>query len=150
MRRLIATAIAAVVVAAALAAVAAAATNPSTAATVKVHSTKLGKILVDTKGRTLYVFTKDKKGHSACSGACAKAWVPMLTKGTPKVAGGATMTKVTTTKRSDGTTQVVYAGHPLYTFAFNKTPSATTGQGNTAFGGRWWVIGTNGKPITKT
>jgi predicted lipoprotein with Yx(FWY)xxD motif len=124
--------------------VAVAASKP---ATVTVRKTKLGKVLVDTQGRTLYLFEKDKHGKSACSGACAKFWPPLMTTGKPKAAGGAEAKLLGTTKRSNGT-QVTYAGHPLYTFEEDTKAGQTTGQGSTNFGAAWWVLQTNGHPIT--
>lgn len=125
-----------------------AASAPSGPAKVGVRTTHLGKVLVNGKGVTLYLFEKDKHGKSACAGRCAKAWPPLLTKGKPHVSGGASASKIGTTRRSDGTTQVTYAGHPLYTFVndHNK-PGRTAGQGLDAFGAEWYVLGTNGKKI---
>ena len=124
--------------------------SSSGAATVKTRHVKLGTILVDSKGHTLYLFEKDKHGKSACSGACAKAWPPVITKGKPKAAGGTHASMLGTTKRSDGTTQVTYNHHPLYTFIKDAgKPGSTKGQGVDAFGAEWYVVGTNGKKIEK-
>jgi predicted lipoprotein with Yx(FWY)xxD motif len=128
--------------------VAVGASGPSGPAKVGVRSTSLGKVLVNGKGVTLYLFEKDKKGKSACSGQCAAAWPPLLTKGKPTASGGASSSKLGTTRRSDGTTQVTYAGHPLYTFIMDKNkPGSTKGEGLDAFGAEWYVVGTNGKKI---
>ena len=115
---------------------------------VSTASSKLGRILVDSRGRTLYLFEKDKNGKSACSGACATNWPPLLTKGKPKASGGVKSSLLGTTKRSDGTTQVTYNKHPLYRFKgdANKV-GATKGEGLDAFGAEWYVVGTNGKKI---
>jgi predicted lipoprotein with Yx(FWY)xxD motif len=148
MSRLPALGLAVVVAVALTVGVAAEAATPSSPAKVGVRSTKLGKVLVNGKGVTLYLFEKDKKGKSACSGACAKAWPPLLTKGKPKVSGSAVKSKLGTTKRSDGTTQVTYGGHPLYTFIKDANKAGrTTGEGVDAFGAEWYVVGTNGKKI---
>jgi predicted lipoprotein with Yx(FWY)xxD motif len=151
MRRLTAVAIAATLAVGALAGSAAIALSQvSSPATVKVRQTSLGKILVDAKSHTLYLFEKDKNGKSACSGACAKAWPPLLTKGKPKASGTVSASKLGTTKRSDGTTQVTYGGHPLYTFIADKNkPGSTKGEGSKAFGAEWYVVGVNGKKIEK-
>jgi predicted lipoprotein with Yx(FWY)xxD motif len=148
-RRTVITLAATLIVAiAAVAAVGAGASSGS--ATVKSRSTSLGTILVDAKGRTLYLFEKDHGGKSACSGACAKNWPPLLTKGTPKVAGSARKAKLGTTRRADGGTQVTYAGHPLYTFVVDAgKPGSTKGEGVEAFGAEWYVVGTSGKKIEK-
>jgi predicted lipoprotein with Yx(FWY)xxD motif len=148
-RRLIVLALVAVLAAtAALSGIALAASGPSKPATVKTRHVKLGTIIVDGKSHTLYLFEKDKHGKSACSGACATAWPPLLTKGKPKASGSVKASKLGTTKRSDGTTQVTYGGHPLYTFiGDHNTPGKTTGEGSKAFGAEWYVVGTNGKKI---
>jgi predicted lipoprotein with Yx(FWY)xxD motif len=94
-------------------------------------------------------FKKDKNGKSACSGACAQNWPPLLTKGAPKAGAGAKASLLGTTKRSDGTTQVTYSGHPLYTFvADNGKPGSTKGQGVDAFGARWYVVAAKGTAKT--
>ena len=149
--RLTAIGIAVLVAAGAVAGLASvAASKPSAAATVKIRSTKLGKILVDAKGRTLYLFEKDKHGKSACSGACAANWPPLLTTGKPKAGTGARASKLGTTKRSDGKTQVTYGGHPVYRFILDKNkPGSTKGEGVDAFGAEWYVLGANGRKIEK-
>lgn len=151
MRRLTAATIALLLAIGAMASIAAIATSAvSTPATVKTRTTSLGTILVDAKGRTLYLFLKDKNGKSACAGACAAAWPPLLTKGKPKAAGSASASKLGTTKRSDGTTQVTYNHHPLYRFIQDKnTPGSTKGEGLKAFGAEWYVVGANGNRIEK-
>jgi|RhiMethySRZTD1v2_1073278.scaffolds.fasta_scaffold189164_2 predicted lipoprotein with Yx(FWY)xxD motif len=118
-------------------------------ALVTTRKTKLGTILVNAQGRSLYLFLKDKNGKSACSGACAKAWPPLMTTGKPKAAGGANAKLLGTTKRSNGT-QVTYNGHPLYTFFQDTKAGQTKGQGSNFFGALWYVMGTNGKQITKS
>jgi predicted lipoprotein with Yx(FWY)xxD motif len=149
-RRLMVLALAVVLAASALTGLAIAASSPTKPATVKTRSNTLGKIIVDGKSRTLYLFEKDKNGKSKCSGACATNWPPLLTKGKPKASGGVKASKLGTTKRSDGTTQVTYGGHPLYTFIADKNkPGATKGEGLDAFGAEWYVVGTNGKKIEK-
>ena len=117
-------------------------------ATLKTRRGDLGTFLVDGKGRTLYLFQKDKRKKSRCSGACASEWPPLLTSGKPKASGLARKSLLGTTKRKDGTKQVTYKGHPLYTFVGDKAPGDTTGQGSDGFGALWWVVGTNGNAIT--
>src|SRR5215216_141572 len=85
-------------------------------ATIGVAETGLGKILVDSKGRTLYLFKKDSGTGSACFGACADAWPPLRATGKPTVGSRASASMVSTTKRSNGEPQVTYNGHPLYLF----------------------------------
>ena len=118
-------------------------------ALVTTRKTKLGTILVNAQGRSLYLFLKDKNGKSACSGACAKAWPPLMTTGKAKAAGGVNAKLLGTTKRSNGT-QVTYNGHPLYTFFQDTKAGQTKGQGSNFFGALWYVMGTNGKQITKS
>jgi predicted lipoprotein with Yx(FWY)xxD motif len=148
-RRLIVFAlVAALAASAALAGLALAASGPTKPATVKTRHASLGTIVVDGKSHTLYLFEKDKHGKSACSGACAQNWPPLLTKGKPKASGSVKASKLGTTKRSDGTTQVTYGGHPLYTFVLDQNkPGSTKGEGVDAFGAEWYVVGTNGKKI---
>jgi predicted lipoprotein with Yx(FWY)xxD motif len=149
-RRLMVLALAVVLAASALTGLAMAASSPTKPATVKTRSNTLGTIIVDGKSRTLYLFEKDKNGKSKCSGACATNWPPLLTKGKPKASGSIKASKLGTTKRSDGTTQVTYGGHPLYTFVADKgKPGSTKGEGIDAFGAEWYVVGTNGKKIEK-
>ena len=103
-------------------------------ATIKVRTVSLGKILVDTHGRTLYLFEKDEHGKSACYGQCAKFWPPVLTSGKPKAGPGIKASLLGTSKRKDGKVQVTYKGHPLYTFLEDKAPAQTKGEGSKAFG----------------
>src|SRR5689334_24047324 len=95
-------------------------------ATVDVRKTKLGTVLVTAQGRTLYDFVKDKKGKSACSGACAKFWPPLMTNGKPKAGKGVQAKLLGTPKRSNGT-QVTYNGQPLYTFITDTKDVHTRG-----------------------
>ena len=81
-------------------------------AKVGVRATSLGLVLVDGHGRTLYAFDLDKAGRSACTGACAAAWPPLVTSGKPRAAGNPASKQKTVT-RSDGRLQVTIAGHPL-------------------------------------
>ncbi|MFN8160498.1 MAG: hypothetical protein U0R52_05570 [Solirubrobacterales bacterium] len=101
---------------------------------------KLGRIVVDAKGFTLYDFRKDKGGKSACDGACAKAWPPLLSSGAPVAKGGAEASKLGTTKRNDGTTQVTYADHPLYTYVADRKPGEARGDDVTSFGAQWYAL----------
>src|SRR5207245_968843 len=87
---------------------------PASAATVVVATnSKLGQILVDGSGRTLYLFEADKGMSSTCYSACAQYWPPLLTNGAPKAGAGATASLLGTTMRTDGTTEVTYGGHPV-------------------------------------
>lgn len=108
----------------------------------------LGTLLVDgTKGKTLYMFMKDKKDKSSCTGACAANWPPYLTVGKPKAGPGAKQALLGTTKRSNGKLQVTYNHHPLYWFKFDKAAGQTNGEAVTAFGGSWYVVSPKGAKI---
>ncbi len=117
------------------------------AATLGVESTSLGKVLDNGQGRTLYVFQGDTGTKSNCSGACATNWPP-LTSANPTVGKGANASMIGTTKRSDGTTQVTYNGHPLYTFSGDSNPGDTNGQGVNAFGALWYALSPAGQQVT--
>jgi predicted lipoprotein with Yx(FWY)xxD motif len=115
-------------------------------AVVKVMNTPaLGKVIVDSKGMTLYDFHKDKGTTSACYGECAVAWPPLLTSGKPRVASGAQPSLLGTTKRKDGTVQVTYKGHPVYTFFEDHKPGETNGNDVNFFGGSWYALMPNGE-----
>src|SRR3954451_6612515 len=88
----------------------------------------LGKVLVDVKGETLYMFTKDKNGKSACTGDCLKSWVPMHTFGAPTAGTGAKAGLLGSSSLGPGVTQVTYKGHPLYFFAGDQAPGDIKGQ----------------------
>jgi predicted lipoprotein with Yx(FWY)xxD motif len=118
--------------------------------TLGVRSTRLGKILVDSQGRTLYLFKKDSGTESACFGACATAWPPLRAAGKPKVGAGARGSMVASTKRSDGTPQVTFNGHPLYRFKGDAKAGDTNGEGLNAFGGRWFALSAAGKQVSRT
>jgi predicted lipoprotein with Yx(FWY)xxD motif len=114
---------------------------------VKVASTPLGRILVDSRGITLYDFPKDKGIVSSCYGACAPLWPPLLTTGKPVAGPGVKPALLGTTRRSDGKLEVTYNGHPLHYFVTDRKPGQTTGQGVNQVGAPWWVISTDGKEI---
>ena len=115
--------------------------------TVAVAKSRLGRILVDSKGITLYDFVKDKGPTSACYGACAALWPPLITKGKPVAGPGVRASLLGTTKRKDGKLEVTYAGRPLYYFVTDTKPGQTTGQGINQFGAPWWVLSPAGKEI---
>jgi predicted lipoprotein with Yx(FWY)xxD motif len=105
---------------------------------------KLGQILVDGKGITIYLFVKDTGTSSTCYTSCAQVWPPVLTSGPPQAGTGATASLLGTTTRTDGKVEVTYADHPLYYFISDKQPGDTTGQGVDNFGGLWWVLTPSG------
>jgi predicted lipoprotein with Yx(FWY)xxD motif len=114
---------------------------------VALASTKLGKVLVDGNGRTLYLFEADKGAMSKCDGACASAWPPLTTSGKPTAGAGVVAAKLGTAKRADGTTGVTYDGHPLYTYAGDGAPGQTTGEGLTDYGAPWYALSAAGKSV---
>ena len=116
-------------------------------AMVGVANSGLGRILVDSRGRTLYLFKKDSGTTSACSGECASAWPPLLAHGNPKAVSGANASLLGTTTRSEGTSQVTYNGHPLYLFVMDQKPGETKGQGLTAFGAAWFAVSPAGNQV---
>jgi predicted lipoprotein with Yx(FWY)xxD motif len=105
----------------------------------------LGTILVDSKGFTLYDFHKDKGTKSTCYGACAGTWPPLTTSGAARAMGGAEKSKLGTTERSDGTMQVTYAGHPLYTYAADRKPGEANGNDIDSFGAEWYALQPSGE-----
>lgn len=118
----------------------------SAGAQVGTASGSLGVFLVDGQGKTLYAFDADPEGSSGCYDTCATVWPPLATTGDPTAAGDAVAKELSTSTRTDGITQVLYGGHPLYTYA-QEGAGQTTGQGLTQQGGTWWVVGIDGTPI---
>ncbi len=113
-----------------------------------VAATRLGTILVDASGRTLYLFVADKGSKSVCYGQCAEIWPPVLAHGAPQAGAGLNPALLGTTARTDGTVEVTYAGHPLYYFISDKKPGDVTGQGVNGFGGPWYVVAPSGMQVT--
>lgn len=126
------------------------AASPAAAgATIAVATnSKLGQILVDGRGITVYLFVVDTGTTSTCYTSCAAVWPPVLTTGAPQAGAGATASLLGTTTRTDGKIEVTYAGHPLYYFIQDKAVGDTTGQGVNGFGGLWWVMSPAGAAIT--
>ena len=121
---------------------------PASAAgvTVTTRSTGLGLILANVHGRTVYLFTRDTRLHSACGSTCAKSWPRLLTSGAPRAGSGVSQSKLSQTAAH----QVTYNGHPLYYFSGDTAPGQSRGQGRSAFGGRWWVVSPQGSAGTGT
>jgi predicted lipoprotein with Yx(FWY)xxD motif len=117
------------------------------AAKLGAASSSLGRIVVDSKGRTLYLFEKDKGRRSTCYGACAAYWPPALTHGKPRAHAGLKRSLIGTTRRRNGTMQVTYAGHPLYRYAGDDGPRQTNGAGLQDFGGGWDPVSPAGKKV---
>ena len=119
----------------------------SKGALVASRKTAIGRALVDARGHTLYLFDKDKRGMSACNGACAAYWPPVLTTAKPRAGAGVHASRLGTTKRADGRRQVTYAGHPLYTFIGDTKAGQTSGEGLTDFGAAWDAVAPSGESI---
>jgi predicted lipoprotein with Yx(FWY)xxD motif len=117
-------------------------------ATLGVANNSLGQVLVDSQGRTLYLFRRDSGARSACSGSCAVDWPPLRTTGKPTVGTGAKPAITMTEARSDGRAQITYNGHPLYRFSGDQKPGDTNGQGQDAFGGLWYAVSPSGDEVT--
>lgn len=117
---------------------------------VSTAKTSLGRVLVNSRGHTLYLFAKDKNGKSACAGQCASFWPPLIAAGKPRAAAGAMASLLGTTKRADGRMQVTYKRHPLYTFAKDTKKGQTNGEELSAFGAKWYAVSPAGAKIVKT
>jgi predicted lipoprotein with Yx(FWY)xxD motif len=127
-------------------------TTPSPAATGEkiavASNAKLGQILVDESGMTVYLFLADSGTASTCYTSCAAIWPPVLTTGAPQAGAGVQASLLGTTTRTDGKVEVTYAGHPLYYFVKDKVAGDVTGQGINGFGALWWVVAPSGASIT--
>jgi predicted lipoprotein with Yx(FWY)xxD motif len=123
-------------------------TESGESATIGVSNEGLGKILVNSQGRTLYLFSRDSGTTSECSGACAVNWPPLRVTGKPTIGNGASASLIATTTRSDGARQVTYNGHPLYLFKEDTKPGDTNGEGITAFGGSWYALSPAGNQVS--
>jgi predicted lipoprotein with Yx(FWY)xxD motif len=115
--------------------------------TIDLAKSSLGPILVNSQGRTLYLWQADTGTKSTCTGACASAWPPLVTTGKLSAGGGVRSSLLGTTKRANGTEQVTYDGHPLYLFAGDTASGQTNGQGSTGFGALWYVLSPGGSPL---
>jgi predicted lipoprotein with Yx(FWY)xxD motif len=127
----------------------AASRSSGSGATVSTARTGLGRIIVDGRGRTLYLFEKDKRGRSACSGFCASVWPPLITHGMPVAVGGAKQSLIGVIRRANGSKQVTYAGHPLYRFEQDTKRGQTNGEGSHEFGAGWDALTPAGKKIER-
>jgi predicted lipoprotein with Yx(FWY)xxD motif len=119
------------------------------AATVKVEKTKLGKVVANSRGLTLYMFRKDHAHKSGCYGACAKVWPALVTTGKPVAGPGIKAALLGTSKRTDGKLQVTYKGYPLYTYVKDTKAGDTKGEGSTLFGAGWYALTPTGVVIDR-
>jgi predicted lipoprotein with Yx(FWY)xxD motif len=125
-----------------------AAASSTSGPAVASSSTSLGKIVVDGKGRTLYLFSKDTGKQSMCSGACASNWPPYTAASKPAAGGGVSASAISLVKRADGAKQVTLDGHPLYYFAGDQSAGQMNGQGVNEFGAKWWAVAPSGTQVT--
>jgi predicted lipoprotein with Yx(FWY)xxD motif len=123
-------------------------TSGGQAATVGVANTGVGQVVVNSQGMTLYLFKADRGTKSACTGACAGAWPPLVVQGKPAVGSGLNASLVGTTTRNEGATQVTYHGHPLYLFGQDHKAGEANGQGVAAFGAAWFALNSSGNEVT--
>ena len=115
-------------------------------ARITAHTSRYGTVIFTGSGRAIYLFVRDH-GTSACYGACAKAWPPVLTEGAPTAGPGVRAKLLGTIKRKDGSRQVTYAGHPLYRFVNDKKPGDITCQNVSQFGAKWLVVSPAGHAV---
>jgi len=116
---------------------------------VSTASSSLGRILVNSRGHTLYMFEKDKNGKSHCAGSCASFWPPLIAVGKVRAVAGAKASLLGTTRRADGRMQVTYKRHPLYMFAKDTKRGQTNGEGLSAFGATWNAVSPAGAEVKK-
>jgi predicted lipoprotein with Yx(FWY)xxD motif len=114
---------------------------------VKVLSSRYGRVLFDGKGRALYLFTRDRARSSRCYGECASRWPPFLTSGNPQARVGTSSKLLGTTPRQGGKTQVTYRGHPLYYYEGDRKPGEILCQSAVEFGGTWLILSPSGKAV---
>ncbi|MCL2544106.1 MAG: hypothetical protein FWE71_16795 [Nocardioidaceae bacterium] len=124
------------------------ATGTTGAETIGTAGGSAGTHLTGDDGRAVYLWVADTGTTSTCNGSCAAAWPPVLSKGRPKAEAGAKAADLGTTRRSDGSTQVTYRGHPLYYYAGDTAGGQTSGQGLDGFGAKWWLVSPGGSAIT--
>jgi predicted lipoprotein with Yx(FWY)xxD motif len=117
------------------------------ASTLTVRSSAYGRILFDSRGRALYAFTRDPRGRTVCNGACAAAWPPYVLRGRLQAGGPVKRSLLGTTRRTDGTRQVTYAGRPLYYYVNDRRPGEVRCQNVSGFGGLWLVMRANGRVV---
>jgi predicted lipoprotein with Yx(FWY)xxD motif len=115
--------------------------------TLTVHGSGFGRVLFDGRGFVLYAFTKDPRGRSACSGACAKAWPPYLRSGMLSAGPGIKRSLLGSVRRANGSRQVTYAGRPLYYYVGDAKPGQIRCQNVSEFGGLWLIVRASGKLV---
>lgn len=120
----------------------------SAAITVKTAASRYGRILVDRRGRTLYLFTRDPAGRTRCYGACARAWPPYTVRGKGRAGSGASSRLLGLARRADGRRQLTYNGHSLYYYSGDRAPGQILCQDVEEYGGHWWIVSPSGTAVT--
>jgi predicted lipoprotein with Yx(FWY)xxD motif len=121
--------------------------KPDTVTLQITQSDTMGSYITDAKGHAVYVFTKDGKGESRCSDACAEAWPPVVTSGKPRGGSKIDAKKIGVTERADGKRQVTYDGRPLYYYKQDGETMAISGQAVFSYDGDWYLIAPSGALI---
>jgi predicted lipoprotein with Yx(FWY)xxD motif len=118
--------------------------------TIDSTNTDLGTVLTNNLGFTLYLLTADSPTRSNCTSfLCTSVWPPVLASGGGTAGTGVQQSMLGTLHLANGTVQVTYGGHPLYTYLGDRKPGQTTGQGVSSFGGVWYVLSAaTGQAIT--
>jgi len=139
--------LAATAVAAGAATLPAVASRDASPSTLTVRVSDYGQIVFDARGRALYAFTRDPRGRSVCTGACAAAWPPYVIRGRLRPGESTSARLLGTTRRSDGSRQVTYAGRPLYYYVGDREPGEVRCQNVFGFDGLWLVVRPNGRLV---
>lgn len=117
-------------------------------ASLSVASSRYGKIIVDSSGRTLYLFDAERTTEPRCYGPCAAAWPPLSTTTAPVSGSDLSQALIATAPRSDGSLQVTYKGHPLYYYVGDRAPGEIKCQAVFEYGGGWYVLDAQGNKIS--
>lgn len=117
--------------------------NVATGVVIKTGDSEFGTMLFNDEGQAIYIWELEDSTEAECYGDCAEAWPPVLTDGAPRATGSVRSDLLGTTKRTDGSTQVTYNGHPLYYYAHEGAGEVKCHNIST-HGGLWWVIQPNG------
>ena len=116
--------------------------------TLRIRNTSFGRILVDGRGRALYLFTRDSSASSRCYGQCAVAWPPFYARGKLRAGSGLDAGKLRSSRRRDGRRIVTYNGHPLYYYVTDRKPGEVTCHNVVEFGGTWLVVNPDGNAVS--
>ncbi|HET9721020.1 MAG TPA: hypothetical protein VFP55_13150 [Solirubrobacteraceae bacterium] len=117
--------------------------------TVKLAHASVGQILVDSKGYTVYQFTADHPNTDSCVkvSGCTSTWPPLTISGQATAGSGVKKSLLGTIKLPNGTHQVTYAGHPLYTYSGDSSAANTSYIGISSFGGTWLAVSATGSAV---